>query len=112
MEKKLIEKTENADTKQTRPWLYKKGQSGNPAGKPKGTVSITTAIKRELEKISPEQKKTWLQLTVKRILDKAVSEGDVQMIKTLWNYVDGMPKQDIDVTGGLNILFDSEFKDK
>jgi len=89
------EKTGNIQTKKDT--KFKKGQSGNPAGKPKGAVSITTAIKQELLKIPPEQKKTWLALTVKRILQKAIAEGDTQMIKTLWNYVDGMPKQDVKV---------------
>jgi hypothetical protein len=31
-------------------WLYKPGQSGNPAGKPKGTKNRKTLLREELEK--------------------------------------------------------------
>ncbi len=80
---------------------------GNPGGgRPKGSgVSITTAIKRELEKIPPGQDKaTYLDLLVKRIMKKAIQEGDQQTIKQMWNYVDGMPQQSTDITtNGENI---------
>ena len=33
----MAQKTENAVTNADRPWQFKPGQSGNPAGKPKGT---------------------------------------------------------------------------
>ncbi len=39
----------------TNPNLFKKGQSGNPNGRPKGTVSITTEIRARLLKIYPEK---------------------------------------------------------
>lgn len=81
---------------------------GNPGGgRPKGSgISITTAIKRELEKCPEGQNKaTYLDLLVKRILKKAIQEGDQLMIKQVWNYVDGMPKQNIEqiLKGELNI---------
>ena len=69
----------------------------NREGRPKGSgISITTAIKRELEK-KPEgaDKSTYLDLLVKRIMKKAIQEGDQQTIKQIWNYVDGLPKQDV-----------------
>jgi len=76
---------------------------GNPGGgRPKGSgVSITTAIKRELEK-RPEgsDKSTYLEMLVKRIMKKAIMDGDQQMITKIWNYVDGMPKQSTDITTG------------
>ena len=109
VEKKLNGKPEKSGKKEVKKdTRFKPGQSGNPAGKPKGTVSITSAIKAELLKIPPEQKKTWLDLTVKRIMQKAVAEGDVQMIRTLWNYVDGLPKGTVDLTGNFSI----KWKDK
>ena len=78
---------------------FKEGVSGNPKGKPRGTgISITTEIKRMLEKCPDGQKATYLQLLLNRILKKAIQEGDQQMITRIWNYVDGMPKQSADIT--------------
>jgi hypothetical protein len=37
--------TENSEEKQSKPWLFKKGQSGNPAGRPKGSVGLKTWAK-------------------------------------------------------------------
>jgi hypothetical protein len=70
------------------------GTSGNPAGKPKGAgISITTEIKRKLEEIPKGQKSTYLQLLIARIMKQAIQDGDQQMIKNIWNYIDGMPVQ-------------------
>lgn len=69
----------------------------NPNGRPKGSgISITTEIKRKLEeKPEGQDKATYLQLLIKRILKKAVVEGDNHTIKQIWSYIDGMPKQEI-----------------
>ncbi len=78
---------------------FAEGHSGNPtgegAGRPKGSISITEQIKKKLEEIPPNEKKTYLEALVLKILKKAMVDEDQQMIKTIWNYVDGMPKQNI-----------------
>lgn len=76
---------------------FKKGQSGNVDGRPVGSVSFTSLLKKKLGEIPEGQKKTYLELLVNAILKKAIVDGDPQMIKTIWNYVDGMPKQGIDI---------------
>jgi len=65
----------------------------NPTGRPKKGHSITETIKSMFDK-EPEIKKE----LAKKILDMAKA-GDIQAIKTLWNYIDGMPKQTIKVEG-------------
>ncbi len=77
-------------------FLFKKGQSGNPKGRPPGSVSITTEIKKKLGEIPDGQKKTYLELLINRILKLGVVDGNEQMIKAIWGYVDGMPKQPIE----------------
>ena len=72
---------------------FKKGQSGNPKGRPPGSVSITTEIKKRLQEMPNGQKKTYLELLISRILKLGVVDGNEQMIKIIWNYVDGMPNQ-------------------
>ena len=43
----------------TKPW--KKGQSGNPAGRPKKEDSLTSLLKAEMERIDPSdaEGRTW-----------------------------------------------------
>lgn len=77
---------------------FKPGESGNPKGRPKGTVSITSEIKKRLLTFPPGQtgqKKTYLQLMVDRILQMAIVDKNEQMLKLIINYTDGMPIQKI-----------------
>ena len=77
------------------------GVSGNIKGRTPGTgISITTAIKKKLAEIPEGQKATYLELLINRIFKQAIQDGDQQMIKNIWNYVDGMPKQSTDITSG------------
>ena len=94
----IIEKIEgqsdNTEKKQTdKPWLFKPGQSGNPNGRPKGSISITSKVKEMLAEIPPGQKSSFLDILVKKIIKKAVLNEDDRMINRVWNYVDGLPKQ-------------------
>lgn len=78
---------------------WKKGESGNPNGRPKGSgISITTEIKKKLAEKPEGQKATYLQLLINRIMKQAIQDGDQQMIKQMWNYIDGMPLQRNDLT--------------
>ena len=78
-----------------------KGQSGNPKGRPKGP-SITEEIRKALFKKPPgDDKKTYMELIILRIFHKAIKDGDVTMLKAIWNYIDGMPKQDHNLSGDL-----------
>lgn len=88
---------------------FVEGQSGNPEGRP--TFSITGLVRAELLKC-PEgkDKKTYADLIVKRILAKAIKDGDTRMIERIWAYMDGLPKQILDVQGNLQVKgFDYDF---
>ena len=77
------------------------GVSGNPYGRPPGSgISITTEIKKKLQEIPEGKNKTYLHYLIEQILKKAVIEGDQQTIKQIWNYIDGMPQQNTDITSG------------
>jgi len=67
-----------------------KGYKGGP-GKPKGSVSITSALKRELEAPSKAGDKTKLDALVLTIVDSAMA-GDPHAQRLLLNYVEGMPR--------------------
>lgn len=80
------------------PASWKPGQSGNPKGAPKKEHSITQTI-RDMMDERPEIKKA----LGAKILDMAM-KGDITAMKTLWNYIDGMPKQDTQIDGTLEVI--------
>lgn len=91
---------ENESTEQSnnsKPWLYKKGQSGNPTGKPKGAISMKTWIKNRLETMTDEQREEFMEGLSKDII---------------WQMAEGRPKQDNELTmpQGVKITFDNSFK--
>jgi hypothetical protein len=113
-EDKPIENADNTAEKQQkvigRPVI--KGVSGNPDGRPKGSISITTELKKELEKIPEGQRMTYLEAFIKKVLKKAIVDEDPQMMKTLWSYIDGMPKQAVEHSGSLLSGLSEEEKQK
>lgn len=65
--------TNKVDKRKTMPHLFKKGQSGNPNGRPKGSVNKYTQLSRELlSERGPE--------IVQVVIDKAL-KGDVHCLK-------------------------------
>jgi hypothetical protein len=79
-----MEESDFTDDKQnTKPWLYKKGQSGNPAGRPKGSLSLKTYLRQRFEAMTDEEREAFLDGIPK---DK------------MWEMVEGRASQSIDHT--------------
>lgn len=72
---------------------WKPGESGNPNGRPKKGYSITEMMQEMLAN-EPDKKRALGEA----ILAKAMS-GDVAAQKAIWNYMDGMPTQGLELTG-------------
>lgn len=81
-----------------KPQIWKKGQSGNPAGRPPGTISLVSILKKKLAEVEPHTKKQYADLLIERMTKMAIAEGSESQIKNILQYVDGMPKQQVDVT--------------
>ncbi len=87
--------------KEHKPWQFKPGQSGNPAGKVPGTRNFTTRIREGLMRMGAKDaqgnpapiEEALVQKIIKMALD-----GDRKMIEMIWNYLDGKPPQNIDLT--------------
>lgn len=75
-------------TKQVKSTSWKKGQSGNPKGRPSKGYSIAERM-REMFTEKPHVKDLIIQSMVNAVLEK----GDVQAAKYLSSYLDGLPKQ-------------------
>lgn len=69
-----------------------KGVSGNPAGKPVGSgLNLTSLLKEHLESVPEGQKTPYKDLFIKTLLKKALIDKDIQALKLIINYVDGLP---------------------
>jgi len=68
------------------------GNSGNLKGRPK--FSLVAILKDKLQECPEgEDKVTYAEKLIKKMLDEAVDKGNDQQIKNILNYVEGMPKQ-------------------
>ena len=62
---------------------WRKGQSGNPAGRPVGKLSLTTQLKKFLE-ANPDR-----VLNVVQALYRAALTGNIQALQEIFNRIDG-----------------------
>jgi len=86
---------------------FKKGQSGNPKGRPKGSISLTSIIKKKLQELTPDGKRQALEMLADNIIQDALDSSD-KMRTLIWAYLDGLPKQGMDITSGgepMGIIF-------
>jgi hypothetical protein len=75
---------------------FKPGQSGNPNGRPKLPWSIREPIKEYLRK-HPDKKRAFVEKLMAMSLG-----GDINAMKLVMNYMDGMPNQQIEMSGAID----------
>lgn len=78
---------------------FAKGVSGNPNGRPKGKMSLTTLLRDYLNEIPEGQDKSRAQQFIEKELERAM-KGDNLARKHVLNYVEGLPKGSVDLTSG------------
>lgn len=74
------EKTAIQSKNSDRPWLFQPGKSGNPSGKPKGTISLKTFAKKYIRGLSDKEKLEFMKGLPKELI---------------WKMSEGNPKQDL-----------------
>lgn len=77
---------------------FQPGESGNPEGRPKGSISLKTIIQQRIAEIPIGQTKNWAEQIIESLLEKAVVNKDVAAQKLIFSYVDGNPDQALDLT--------------
>jgi len=70
----------------------------NREGRPEGTKNFTTKVREALETIAEGKDYTYEAAFIKSILKKAIVDGDASTQRLIWNYLDGLPAQKMDIT--------------
>lgn len=96
MSEELDQTSENKPARDERGRLLP-GNTANPNGRPPGSFSLTAMLKELLQEVPEGQKLTYAQAFIKKMLHKAINEGDEQTQKLIMNYIEGLPRQPIDL---------------
>lgn len=75
----------------------------NREGRPPASKNFTTKVREALEKIADGKEYTYEEALIKSVLKKAIVDGDTSTQRLIWNYLDGMPKQSLEVDGSLDL---------
>ncbi len=86
-----MKKSDRTAPKQINPYLFKKGVSGNPAGRPKGSISIKDKVRQYLEN-NPKD--------VEDIVKHFVKDNR----ELMWQMLEGRPSQGIGQAEDLEAL--------
>lgn len=85
---------------------FKKGQSGNPGGRPKGD-GLTSMLRKYMAEKDPSGKSTWGERICMALVRKA-AKGNVQAFEKLADRVEGKVRDRVEITGaeGGSIVFE------
>lgn len=80
------------------PHRWKKGESGNPLGKPPGTLSLVSELKKILAEIPEGQKQTYARLWITKYLQEGL-KGKDKILCDGFDRIDGKAKQAVELSG-------------
>ncbi len=89
--------THPTSKKQLKP-AWKKGESGNPNGKPKGTIHLKTRLTEFLLTKPADSQFTYEELFIRKMGANAIQLGKERTQQVIWEAYEGKAAQTVDVT--------------
>ena len=77
---------------------WKKGESGNPNGRPRKNKSLSEELRRVLQERAPDLEQTNLQVIVAKLVEMA-RDGDKDILRYVFDRLEGRPAQAVELTG-------------
>lgn len=71
----------------------------NRNGRPVGSVSLVTLLKKKLETLSPDGKRIAAEVLTDNVIQDAL-DGNKQARDLVFKYIEGLPQAKVDVTSG------------
>ena len=91
--------------------VFVKGQSGNPGGRPKKEWTWAGMLEKIGDKTEPKTGRKFKELVSERLWIECVN-GNITAIRELFNRMEGMPKQQTEIQGAVNVFFHESLKQK
>lgn len=89
---------------------WKKGQSGNPKGRPK-TTKFSEACREIAAEIDPRSGETRAQALARKCYERAMKDrGDTKSAEIFLHYCEGRPPQSITLSGALTLTHEERAK--
>ncbi len=87
---------------------FKKGQSGNPKGRPPRDWTWSGLLEEAMEE-QDETGESYKKIIVRKVRTLG-TKGDMVAIKEMFNRMDGMPNQPTEIEGAINIIIDKSLE--
>ena len=94
--------SEITEVKQKPDHLWKPGQSGNPAGKPKGARHVSTLMKEAITAVATDTGTSDDILIIQALVAKA-KDGDLKAVDMVLDRVDGKAEQTINLDADVTV---------
>lgn len=91
--------------------VFVKGQSGNPGGRPKKDWTWAKLLEKVGNEKEAKSGKKFKELVSRRLWVECVN-GNITAIRELFNRMEGMPKQQTELQGAVNVYFHESLKQK
>lgn len=85
---------------------FKKGEDSrrNVTGKNKGSSWLKVKLIKALQKVAEGTNDQYDDLLIKKMLVMAIKDGNEQIIKLIWEYLEQKPTTDVDIMSGGEVI--------